>query len=97
MVLLALVLRLAVLPILLPEQLEQGRDHWHFGYEAGRVARSLATGKGFSSPLFEPSGPTAWMAPVYPALMAVVFRLFGVYSETSAIVLLSINAVSCEP
>jgi hypothetical protein len=34
------------------------------------------------------------MAPVYPALMAVVFRLLGVYSETSAIVLLSINALT---
>jgi hypothetical protein len=35
---------------LLPEQLEPQRDHWHFGYEAGRIARSIVQGRGFSSP-----------------------------------------------
>src|SRR5271167_5016166 len=59
MVLAALAIRLVVMVFLLPEQLEPQRDHWHFGYEAGRIARSIAQGHGFSSPLFEETGPTA--------------------------------------
>ena len=93
MVLVALAIRLVVMVLLLPEQLEPQRDHWHFGYETGRVARSIAEGHGFSSPLFEDTGPTAWLAPVYPYLVAGVFKLFGVYTKASAIVLLSLNAL----
>jgi len=36
-----------------------GVDHWTYSYESGRVARSLASGHGFSDPLKVPSGPTA--------------------------------------
>jgi hypothetical protein len=93
MVLVALAIRLVVMVFLLPEQLEPQRDHWHFGYEAGRIARSIVEGRGFSSPLFEASGPTAWMTPVYPYLVAGVFKLFGTYTKISAIVLLSLNAL----
>ena len=72
-------------------------DHFQFGWEAGRIARSLATGHGYANP-FEssylgPTGPTAWIPPAYPSLMAAVFRLFGVYSAVSAWVLLAINCV----
>src|SRR5437867_10185904 len=66
MVLAALVIRLAVMGFLYPEQLDPDRDHWRFGYETGRIARSIALGQGFSSPLFANTGPTAWMTPVYP-------------------------------
>lgn len=93
MVLVALAIRLAVMVFLLPEQLEPQRDHWHFGYEAGRIARSIVEGRGFSSPLFEDTGPTAWMTPVYPYLVAGVFKVFGTYTKISAIVLLSLNAL----
>jgi 4-amino-4-deoxy-L-arabinose transferase-like glycosyltransferase len=93
MVLVALAIRLIVMIFLLPEQLEPQRDHWHFGYEAGRIARSIAEGHGFSSPLFADTGPTAWMTPVYPYLVAGVFKLFGTYTKLSAIVLLSLNAL----
>lgn len=93
MVLVALAIRLVVMVFLLPEQLEPQRDHWHFGYEAGRIARSIVGGHGFSNPLFGDTGPTAWMTPVYPYLIAAVFRLFGTYTKASAIVLLSLNAL----
>jgi 4-amino-4-deoxy-L-arabinose transferase-like glycosyltransferase len=92
-VLVALAIRLVVMVFLLPEQLEPQRDHWHFGYETGRIARSIVEGKGFSSPLFADTGPTAWMTPVYPYLVAGVFKVFGVYTKASAIVLLSLNAL----
>jgi hypothetical protein len=93
MVLVALAIRLVVMVFLLPEQLDPQRDHWHFGYEAGRIARTIVQGRGFSSPLFEDTGPTAWMTPVYPYLVAGVFKLFGIYTKASAIVLLSLNAL----
>ena len=64
-----------------------------FGFETGRIARSIALGHGFSSPFQPTTGPTAWLAPLYPYLLAGVFKLFGVYTVTSAIVILSINSV----
>jgi hypothetical protein len=79
---------------LYPEQLSPERDHWHFGYEAGRIARSIVEGKGFSSPLFADTGPTAWMTPVYPGIVAGVFKICGVYTKASALVLLSLNALT---
>ncbi|MBZ5719827.1 MAG: glycosyltransferase family 39 protein [Acidobacteriia bacterium] len=93
MVLAALVIRLAVMGFLYPEQLDPERDHWRFGYETGRIARSIVTGQGFSSPLFAYTGPTAWMTPVYPYMVAGVFKVFGIYTTTSAFVLLSLNAL----
>jgi hypothetical protein len=93
MVLAAVVVRLVVMIFLLPEQLDPERDHWHMGYEAGKIAYSIVQGHGFGSPLFSNTGPTAWMTPVYPYLIAGVFKLFGTYTKTSAIVLLSLNAL----
>jgi hypothetical protein len=67
-------------------------DHFQFGWEMGRIARSLATGHGYSSPFNGESGPTAWTPPVYPLLLAGVFKLFGVYSRLSAWVILTLNS-----
>jgi Dolichyl-phosphate-mannose-protein mannosyltransferase len=92
-VLVAFILRLAVIGFLYPEQLDPARDHWQFGYESGRIARSIVLGKGFSSPLFGDTGPTAWMTPAYPCLVALVFKVFGIYTKTSALFLLSLNAI----
>ena len=62
------------------------------GYETGRIARSVAAGLGYSSPLVVESGPTAWMTPLYPLLLAGVFKLFGILSFES---LLVITAIDC--
>lgn len=68
-------------------------DHFQFGWEMGRIARSLATGHGYSSPFNGESGPTAWTPPLYPLILAGVFKLFGVYTKASAWVILTINCV----
>jgi len=72
-------------------------DHFQFGWEAGRIARALVTGYGYADPFANAylvhSGPTAWLPPLYPLLMAVVFRVFGIYSQVSAWVLMAINCV----
>ncbi len=72
-----------------------------FGWEMGWVARALASGRGFSSPYYPWSGPTALQPPLYPFLLSLVFRLFGIYSLTSAFVVLTLNsllsALTCIP
>ncbi|HEV2491368.1 MAG TPA: hypothetical protein VGT03_16310, partial [Candidatus Acidoferrales bacterium] len=101
MVLVALAIRLAVMPFFLSEHLNPARGHWTYGYEEGRVAKSIAEGKGFSSPLFADTGPTAWFTPVFPYLLAGLFKLFGVYTKASALVILSFDdllaALACIP
>ncbi len=69
--------------------------------ETGNIAYSLAAGHGFSSPYWQETGPTAWLTPVYPALLAGVFRVFGIHTPRSffAIVFLNIlfSAATCVP
>jgi 4-amino-4-deoxy-L-arabinose transferase-like glycosyltransferase len=64
-----------------------------FGWEMGWIARALASGHGFSSPYFPFSGPTALESPLFPGLLSLVFRVFGIYSFTSAFVILTINSL----
>lgn len=78
------------------------RENLPFGYEAGSVAAAIAQGRGFSSPLrMVQTGPTAWFTPIYPYLLAGVFKVFGVYSYTSNLVIRCINnafsAFTCWP
>jgi 4-amino-4-deoxy-L-arabinose transferase-like glycosyltransferase len=68
-------------------------DNFSFGWEMGRIAASLASGHGFSSPFGPRTGPTAWEPPFYPYLIAGVFQIFGIYSKASAFVLLVLNSV----
>jgi GT2 family glycosyltransferase len=68
-------------------------ENFSFGWEVGRIAYSIATGHGFSSPFGGDTGPSAWTAPVYPYLVALSFRLFGIYTHAAAIALLVFNSV----
>lgn len=68
-------------------------DHFKFGWEMGRIARSLAIGHGYANPFDHPSGPTAWVTPLYPLILAGVFKIFGVYTALSAWVILAFNCV----
>src|ERR1039457_3917687 len=65
-------------------------------WEAGRIVRALLTGYGYSDPFanaFLPhTGPTAWLPPLYPLLLAGIFRLFGVYTHASAWVLFTLQS-----
>ena len=61
--------------------------------EMARIAGSLATGHGFSSPFIEPTGPSAYVPPVYPLLLAGIFKLFGVYTAQSAFVSMAVNVL----
>ncbi|MFZ3215116.1 MAG: glycosyltransferase family 39 protein [Candidatus Acidiferrales bacterium] len=91
--LVALLLRLIAVRFLYTDTWNGFRDHLLFGFEIGRIARSIAAGRGYGNPMLVETGPTAWMTPVYPYLLAGVFKLFGIYSKNSALVILTINAV----
>ena len=72
-----------------------------FTFEPGNIAASVARGQGFSSPLRVPTGPTAWMTPVYPLLLATVFRYLGIYTFRSFVAAVLLNiifaALTCVP
>lgn len=89
----ALVLRMLVITLGHTYHFRTIQDHFGFGWEMGRVARALATGYGYADPFVGHTGPTAWVPPLYPLLLAGVFKLFGVYTALSAWVILTINSV----
>jgi 4-amino-4-deoxy-L-arabinose transferase-like glycosyltransferase len=68
-------------------------DYFSFGYEMGRIGRAIALGHGFADPFGPATGPTAWEPPLYPYLIAAVFKITGVYTQLSAFILLTINSI----
>ncbi|MGH9681764.1 MAG: hypothetical protein ACRD4Y_17595, partial [Candidatus Acidiferrales bacterium] len=63
-----------------------------YGYELGRVARAIALGLGFSSPLrMVDTGPTVWFTPIYPYLVAGIFKTWGVYTDLSRVIIQTLN------
>jgi len=67
--------------------------NFSFGWEIGRIAYSIATGRGFSSPFGGETGPSAWTAPVYPYIVALSFRFLGLYTHGAAIAVLMFNSI----
>lgn len=49
----------------------------HWDYENVSIALALIAGRGFSSPFHFPSGPTAFMPPGYPLLIAGFMEVLG--------------------
>ncbi len=86
---------LRVLVVLVGHQYKIRTDqaNFNFGFEAGRIARSLATGHGYANPFNGESGATAWLPPLYPLLLAGVFKVFGVYTRASGFVILTLNSL----
>ncbi len=93
MVAIALFLRIGWIVAGHTYKIKPTQDNFGFGYEMGRIGAAIASGYGFSNPFEGPTGPTAWEPPLYPYLIGGVFRIFGVYSASSAFVLLSINSI----
>ncbi len=69
-------------------------DDYSYLNETTSISRSIAEGHGFSSPFsVQYTGPTAWIAPVYPYLCALVFLCFGVLTTKAAVTLLILQSV----
>jgi 4-amino-4-deoxy-L-arabinose transferase-like glycosyltransferase len=61
------------------------------GIELGTLAQSLLAGRGLSSPFGGSTGPTALLAPGYPAVIALLFRIFGSFTFTAAIAVMTMQ------
>jgi 4-amino-4-deoxy-L-arabinose transferase-like glycosyltransferase len=61
------------------------------GIELGTLAQSLAAGQGLSSPFGGSTGPTALLAPGYPAIIALFFRIFGSFTFAAAIAVMTMQ------
>src|SRR5262245_17117177 len=64
-----------------------------FDQEAGNIALSLSEGHGYASLFRKDTGPTAWLAPVYPFLLFLIFRFFGALTLASFLVAVLLNAL----
>lgn len=73
----ALCLRAALLFGVQNPQEVLGQSPWAWGQEQASLGASLARGEGFADPFGHGTGPSAWLTPLYPGLLAVLFRLFG--------------------
>jgi len=62
-----------------------------FEQETGSIARSITTGNGFSNPFGRATGPTAWLTPVYPLLVAAAFKVFGIFTVRAFFFLVFLN------
>ena len=62
-------------------------------FEMANLARSLATGHGFSDPYLVDTGPSALTPPIYPWVVSLAFRAFGVYSNAAGFAMLVFNSV----
>jgi 4-amino-4-deoxy-L-arabinose transferase-like glycosyltransferase len=89
----AFVIRCIVAALVFREIADPAGHFDNFGNEVGWIARSLALHRGFSSPFYSVTGPTALLPPLYPWLLAAIFKVFGLYSIKSALAILSLNSL----
>src|SRR5258708_28963157 len=77
MVAIAFGLRFGIIVIGHTYKFRTADQNFGFGWEMGRIGRALAAGRGFSDPFQIQTGATAWEPPLYPLLIAGVFKIFG--------------------
>lgn len=72
-----------------------------FAQETGNIAASLVEGTGFSNVFRKDTGPTAWLPPVYPLLVAGIFRMLGPFTFSAFVAAALLNclfsALTCIP
>jgi hypothetical protein len=72
-----------------------------FEQETGNIAMAIATGKGFSSPMRRDTGPTAWLTPIYPLIVAGIFCVFDLFTlhafYAAAALNILFSAATCVP
>ena len=89
----ALLLRLLTMGIGHSWPLDRTSGLWKSSPEVVNIASSLVGKRGFSSPFGIESGPTAWLPPVYPAVVAAAFVVLGERSNAAALAILSLQAL----
>jgi len=90
----ALLLRLIALALLAPQRAAQDASAWDFGHEAACLAQSLQRGEGLGDPWGHGTGPSGWLTPPYPALIAGLLSIFGGFGPALALALFSLQALA---
>lgn len=89
-----LIVRIAYMTLAHTYRVSSYQDHFQFGWEAARIARSVATGHGYSDPfILGNTGPTAWLPPLFPLMIAACFKFFGPYTPLAAWTVLSLDCL----
>ena len=89
----AVLVRLAALVVLDTPGLAASGDPWRFGAEVVCLARSLVETGTYGDPWCHGTGPSSWLTPVYPGLVAVLMALFGGVTRATAVALYVIQAL----
>ena len=93
MFLVALAIRIAVSAVMVPEFLDPFRDHWHFGWEMGRIARSIwkATDSPRRSSIQAVPRRCCLRSTRY--LVALCMQLFGGFTVATTMAVLTLNSI----
>jgi hypothetical protein len=67
--------------------------NWELGHEYFNIARSLVDGDGFANPFPGKTGPTAWMAPVLPILLASLWWMCDGNRAAVLVIVLVVQAL----
>lgn len=73
--------------------IHEASPFWKSGPEIVDIAASIASHQGFSSPFGISTGPTAWIPPVYPYMVAAIFVTLGTRSNLAALAILTMQAL----
>jgi hypothetical protein len=68
--------------------------NWELGHEYFNIARSLAAGEGFANPFPGRTGPTAWMPPVLPLILAGLWWACGGNRAAVLVIVLVVQALA---
>lgn len=80
----AFVARMAAMWLLHTPGIAEGKTAWDWGWEPTALAQSILDGGSYGNPFGKESGPSSWLTPVYPGIVALCFWLFDGVNSASA-------------
>jgi len=90
----ALALRLAAAGLLGTPEAARGATAWEWGAEQASLADALLRGDGLADPWGHGTGPSAWLTPAYPVLLAGLMKLFGGIGPATAWALFVVQSLA---
>jgi 4-amino-4-deoxy-L-arabinose transferase-like glycosyltransferase len=89
----ALAVRLLAILVLGTAAEAEGKLAWDWGWEPASMAAALAGGQGFGSPFGVETGPSGWLTPLYPLIIAACLHVFDGVNAASATALFTLHAL----
>jgi 4-amino-4-deoxy-L-arabinose transferase-like glycosyltransferase len=90
----AFVVRIAAMLLLDTPAETVGKTAWEWGWEPTALARSLLWDDYYGNPFGRESGPSSWLAPAYPGLIALCMKLFGGVTPATATAIFVVQALA---